>query len=150
VGRLADRLTPHRSIGLDSSILIYQLEDNPRYIGLATELLAGVQTGVWRAVVSTISLMEITVRPRRLKLDAVASEYEALIVNLPNLEIVDVTRGVAREASRLRASLNLRPADALLVGTAIVNGATAFVTNDQALARAGARLGIILLDDLLD
>jgi predicted nucleic acid-binding protein len=149
VGRLSDRLAGHRRIGLDSSILIYQLENNPRYVALTTELLVGIQGGLWFALMSTVSLMEITVGPRRLQLDAVAAEYEALIVNVPNLEVLDVTRAVARQASRLRASLNLRPADAIVVATAIVGEATAFVTNDRALARARMRIDVVVLDELL-
>lgn len=149
MGRVSNRLAGHSRIGLDSSILIYQLENNPQYVALTTEILVGIQAGLWSALISTVSLMEITVGPRRLQLDAVAAEYEALIVNIPNLDVLDVTRAVARQASRLRASLNLRPADALVVATAIVGEATAFVTNDRALARAQSRIDVVLLDELL-
>ncbi|MFN0072592.1 MAG: type II toxin-antitoxin system VapC family toxin [Chloroflexota bacterium] len=74
-------------------------------------------------------------------------EYEALLANFPNLMILDITRAVAREASMLRALLNLRPADALVLGTALNGGATAFLTNDRAIARARAGIDVILLDE---
>lgn len=111
-------------------------------------LLAGVQAGQWRAVTSTVTLMELTVRPWQLGRAAVAREYEALLVHFPHLTVADVTRDVARRAAQLRAIYSLRPADALQVATALVHGATVFVTNDRSLARLSPVLDVVLLDDL--
>jgi RecA-family ATPase len=58
-----------------------------------------------------------------------------------------VTRDVARRAAQLRARYRLRPADALQMATALVHGATAFVTNDRQLTRLAPVLDIITLDD---
>jgi predicted nucleic acid-binding protein len=65
----------------------------------------------------------------------------------PNLDVVDITRDVARRAAQLRAGYRLRPADALQVAAALLHGATAFVTNDRQLARVDA-LTVIVLDEL--
>jgi predicted nucleic acid-binding protein len=116
---------------------------------LTFELLSGIESGQWSAVISTISLMEIAVRPWQLSAGAIAAEYEALLVNLPNLAIVDVTRDVAREAARLRASKGFRPADALVAATALVSESTALVTNDKTFARLRDRIDVVLLDELL-
>ena len=76
-----------------------------------------------------------------------AREYEVLLVHFPHLTLADVTRDVARRAAQLRAHYRLRPADALQVATALVHGATAFVTNNRRLRRLTPVLDIIILDD---
>jgi len=93
--------------------------------------------------------MELTVRPWQLDRPAGAREYEALLAHFPHLTLADVTRDVARQAAQLRARYRLRPADALQVATALVHGATAFVTNDRLLTRLAPALDVVVLDDLI-
>jgi predicted nucleic acid-binding protein len=144
---LRERLAGHAVIGLDTAIFIYHLENHPRYQPLTQELLTGIQDGRQTAVTSTVTVMELTVRPWQIGRPAVAREYEALLVHFPHLTLADVTRDVARRAAQLRARYRLRPADALQVATALVHGATAFVTNDRQLTRLTPVLDIIILDD---
>ena len=148
MGRLTDRLKGHTAIGLDTPVFIYHLEAHPRYLPLTKELLAGVQAGRWAACTSTLTLMELTARPWQLELPGVAREYEALLVHFPHLAVADVTRDVARQATQLRARHRLRPVDAIQLATALVQHATAFVTNDATLARLTPMLDVVLLDDL--
>ncbi len=147
---LVERLATHTTVGLDTSVFIYHVEANPRHLPLTQALFAGVQEGRWTAVTSTITLMELTVRPWQLARPAVAREYEVLLVHFPHLTLLDVTRDVARRAAQLRAEYRLRPADALQIATALVHGATAFVSNDLSLRRLTPKLDIVLLDDLID
>lgn len=149
MGHLSERLASHTVIGLDTAIFIYHLEAHPRYLPLTQELLAGVQAGRWTAITSTVTVMELTVRPWQMDRPAVAREYETLLAHFPHLTLADVTRDVARRAAQLRARYRLRPADALQVATALVHGATAFVTNDRALKRLTPALDVIVLDDLI-
>ena len=74
-------------------------------------------------------------------------QYEILLANFPHLKLVDVTREVARRAAQLRANYNLRPADALQVATALVNGATLWISNDKKLKRIEPDMEVIILDD---
>ena len=144
-----ERLAGHAVVGLDTSILFYHLQAHPRYQPLTRELLLGVQAGQPKAIVSAVTVMELTVHPWRLGQASVAREYEALLVHFPNLILADVTRDTARRAAQLRARYDVRPADALHVATALVHGATAFVTNDQRLARLSPELEVIVLDDFV-
>lgn len=148
MGYISERLADHTVIGLDTSIFIYHLEAHPRYRPLTQEVLAGVQAGQWTAVTSIVTVMELTVRPWGLGQAAVAREYETLLVHFPNLRLADVTRDVARRAAQLRAQYRLRPADALQVATALLLGATAWVTNDRKLARLDPMFEVVVLDDL--
>ncbi len=93
--------------------------------------------------------MELTVRPWRLGHEHLARRYETLLGHFPNLMVLDVTREVARRAARLRARYNLRPPDALLVGTALVGGAAAFVTNDRSLRGLGGLPDAVVIDEVV-
>ena len=116
--RFREQLARHALVGLDTAIFIYHLETHPRYLPLTRELLNGVEAGRQRAITSTVTVMELTVRPWRLGRPAIAREYEALLIHFPHLILADVTRDVARRAARLRARYRLRPADALQAATA--------------------------------
>ena len=142
-----EQLAGHTVIGVDTSIFIYHVEAHPRYLPLTQELLTGVEAGQWAAITSTVTVMELTVQPWQMGRSAVAREYEALLIHFPNLAMADVTRDVARRAAQLRAEYNVRPADALQVATALLGGATAFVTNDRKLARLSREIDVIVLDD---
>lgn len=93
--------------------------------------------------------MELTVHPWRMNRGDVARQYEVLLINFPNLRLVDVTREVARPGAQLRAKYNLRPADALQVATAMASGATVWVSNDKKLKRLELDIEVIILDDFV-
>jgi len=77
-----------------------------------------------------------------------AKNYEALLMNFPNLEVADLGRQVIRQAARLQAEYRLRPPDALQVSASLLGGAEAFVTNKRRIARIGRKLNSMILDDL--
>ena len=144
------RLAKAKVIGLDTSIFIYFLEDNDRYGPLTQITINGIEKGKWQGVTSTITLMEITVRPWQLGNELVAREYEAVLVHFPNLSIVDVDRNVARAAAQLRAKYNVSPPDALQVAASLSFGAKAFLTNDKRLSRLQELIDILVLDDFVE
>lgn len=146
--RVADRLAGHARIALDTSIFIYHFELHPIYQPLTAQVLEGVASGRWTAVTSTITLLELTVLPWRQGRRRAAQGYEALLANFPNLEIVDIDRHATRRAAQLRAEFNLRPADALQIGAAIVNDVTTWVGNDRAHQRVSKEIDVVLLEDL--
>ena len=147
---LSKRLAKAKVIGLDTPIFIYFLENNERYGPLAQLTINGIEKGKWQGVTSTITLMEITVRPWQLGRESAAREYEAILVHFPNLSIVDVDRNVARAAAQLRAKYNVSPPDALQVAASLSYGAKAFLTNDKRLARLQELIDILVLDDFVE
>lgn len=144
---LVSTLAQHKTIGIDSVIFIYQIEAHPLYQPLAGAVLSGVVDGQYAGVTSVITLMEITVHPWRANLEMVAREYETLLVHFPNLQLVEITRSITRQAARLRARLGLRTPDALQIAAALEQGATAFVTNDHELRRASPLIKVIVVGD---
>lgn len=144
------RLAKAKVIGLDTPLFIYFLENNARYRELARITINGIEKGKWQGITSTITLMEISVRPWQLGLEAAAREYEAVLVHFPNMSIVDVDRTVARAAAQLRAKNNIPPPDALQVAASLSFGATAFLTNDKRLSKLQDLIDVIVLDDFVE
>lgn len=150
MGRFEERIASAGTLGLDTSLFIYFLEPNPRYAPLVRLALEGIETGRWKGITSTITLMELTVHPWRLGQEPVAREYEALLVNFPNLSIMDIDRHVARQAAYFRARYNISPADALQIGACMLSGAEVFLTNDRRLSRLKELIDIVQLEDFVD
>jgi predicted nucleic acid-binding protein len=147
VASLQQRLALSQLIGLDTSIFIYHLEANRQYLPLTQQILKKVETGQCGGVVSTVTLMELTVHAWRVKRADIARQYEVLLVNFPNLKLIDVSREIARQAAQLRATYNVRPADALQVATAMVSKATLWISNDKKLKRLESEIEVVILDD---
>ena len=146
---LCERLASAQIVGMDTSLFIYHLEANPRYVPWTKTIFKGIENGKWRGIASTITLMEITVRPWQLGREMVAREYETVLLHFPNLALVDVDRNVARTAAMLRAKFNIATPDALLVATSLTTGAKSFLTNDKRLSKLQALIDVIVLDDFL-
>lgn len=143
------RLSKAKIIGLDTSVFIYFLENNQKYGPLARITINGIENGKWEGVTSTITLMEITVRPWQTGQESIAREYEAVLVHFPNLPVVDVDRDVARIAAQLRAKYNVAPPDALQVAASLNYGAKAFLTNDRRLSRLQDLIDVLVMDDFV-
>ncbi len=137
----------HRRILLDTSIWIYHFEGHAEFASAATAVITSLEQGRFTGLVSELSLMELTVGPLQLGRQDVADEYELLLDQFPNLELLPVTRDVLLEAAAVRARYRLRTPDALLIATGLLNGATAAVTNDSAW-KAVAGFDTHLLSDL--
>lgn len=146
---IEQRLAPHSVIGLDTSLFIYHFEAHPVYLPLTKIILSRVESGQCQAVTSTVTIMELTVHPWRMNRPDIARQYEVLLANFPNLQLLEVNRDIARQAAQLRANYNLRPAGALQVASAIVHGATAWVSNDKKLMRLTSTLAVIILDEFI-
>ena len=123
----------HKCIALDSCVLIYHLEGDERFAPAAGEIIACLEAGRTRAVISTLALLEIQVAPYRRKAEDLADSYYALLRQLPNCRWVDMTYEIADRAARLRAEYRLATPDAIHLATAIESGAAVFVTNDSEL-----------------
>jgi len=141
-------LRRHRRIALDTSIFIYQLEANPRYLPLADSVLAWVERAGHEAVTSTITMTELLVPSYRDNDEHRIDEFYGLLSTYPNLRWIAPDLETADLAARLRAAYRLRTPDALQAATAIQANATGFITNDPAFARF-EELETVVLDRLL-
>jgi len=141
-------LRRHRRIAIDTSIFIYELEPNPRYVDLADPVFAWIEQPGHSAVTSTITMTELLVLPYRDADEDRVNLFYGLLTRYPNLEWIAPDLEVADMAARLRARYSLRTQDALEAATAARSQATGFVTNDPIFQRVEA-FETLLFDDLL-
>ena len=128
-------LRRHRRIAIDTSIFIYQLEANPRYLALADSIFAWVERAGHEAVTSTITMTELLVPSYGDDDERRIDEFYGLLSTYPNLRWVAPDLETADIAARIRATYKLRTPDALQAATAIQANATGFITNDPVFAR---------------
>ena len=145
---LQDLLKNHSVIGLDTSIFIYHLEDHPRYSPLTEIIFTALEKGLNKGVTSCLTLMEILVKPETEGLLQVARDYEYYLTTFPNLTFCEMGLDVARKASDLRSANRIKTPDAIQLATAILCGATAFLTNDRIFARVKG-IDILILEKSL-
>jgi predicted nucleic acid-binding protein len=141
-------LERHIKIGLDTSVLIFQLEENPKYRELVNNIFVWLEGPRAHSVTSTITMLELLVKPYQLSdIDSV-NKFYALLSTYPHLEWVAPTLEIADMAAKLRAEYKLRTPDALQVATALSRAATGFISNDTAFQRV-TDLEILILDEAL-
>jgi predicted nucleic acid-binding protein len=141
-------LRRHRRIGIDTSILIYQLEANPRYVALADAVFAWIEERGHSAVTSTITMTELLVQPYRDSDDDRVNDFYGLLTTYPNLQWIAPDLEIADIAAGFRASHRMRTPDALQAATAVRAEATGFVANDSIFARVDA-LETLLFEELV-
>lgn len=120
-------------VALDTSVFIYFVEEEPRYLRLVEPLFQAVDRGELRAVTSALTLLETLVVPLRAENRALAARYEALLTKSRGLRMINLDSNLMRTAAEIRALTGAATPDALQLAGALRGGATAFVTNDRPL-----------------
>jgi len=141
-------LQRHRSVALDTSIFIYHVEENPRYVGLTQLIFSWFERHPASAVTSTITLMELLVQPYRDADERRINNFLTLLPAFPNISWVAPDIEIATIAAQIRAQHRLQTPDALQAATAIHRKATLFITNDPGFERL-RNPEILLLDRFL-
>ncbi|MCR4314115.1 MAG: PIN domain-containing protein [Candidatus Uhrbacteria bacterium] len=124
-----------RLIGLDTSVLIYLLEEHPRYGESARKLLSKIERGSMQGVFSILGMVELLTGVKKQKRPDLAQDYKLLLSRLPHLDIYGIDERMVDIASDLRAAYGIRTPDAIHLATSIAKQASLFVTNDRALKK---------------
>jgi predicted nucleic acid-binding protein len=148
IERLRLFLRRHRRIALDTSIFIYQMEANARYLALTDSVFSWVERTGHEAVTSTITMTELLVPSYGDNDERTIDEFYGLLSTYPNLRWIAPDLETADVAARMRATYRLRTPDALQAATALRADATGLITNDAAFARI-KELETVVLDRLL-
>ena len=146
--RLGSFLRHHRRIALDTSVFIYHIEANSRYVGCTDRIFAWLEQAGHSAVTSTITMTEFLVQPHRDSAEQRVNQFFALLATYPNLDWIAPDLEVADSAASIRATHRLRTPDALQAATALRARATALVTNDPVFERVDG-FETLLLDHVL-
>lgn len=145
--KLSNVLKELSSLYIETSPIIYFVEENPTYIDRMDTIMNAAANGDIQAISSTLILTEVLVHPLREENDKLIQSYRTVLVKSKDFQLVPITTSVAEIAADLRARYNLRTPDALHVATAIDAGCDAFLTNDLGLKRV-KELMILVLDEL--
>ncbi len=120
---------------VDSAPLIYQLEGHVQLGPRFSPIFEAHAAGKVRLAVSTIAIAEVLTGPLRTGDEALARRYRSM---LQSWQVVDLDTDIAETAARLRATLQLRMADAVQAASALAIGADALVTHDRDFSRLQA------------
>ena len=148
VERLRAFLRRHRRIALDTSIFIYHLEPNPKYLAYTDPIFSWLEQSGSRAITSTITMTELLALPYRQGDEQRANDFYGLLSTYPNLDWIAPNLEIADLAARIRALHRLRTPDALLAATAEYSLATGLITNDPIFERVKS-FQTLVLDQLL-
>jgi predicted nucleic acid-binding protein len=148
VERLRAFLRRNRRVALDTSIFIYHLEANPKYLACTDLIFSWIERAESKAITSTITMTELLVLPYREGNEQRASDFYALLTTYPNLDWIAPNLEIADLAARIRALHRLQTPDALQAATAALSRATGLITNDAVFERVGG-FQTLVLDKLL-
>lgn len=137
-------LRRHRHIALDTSVFIYQLEANSRYLVLTDPIFEWLEQADHRAVTSTITMTELLVQPYREANQQGVDAFYALLSTYPDLDWVAPDLEIADIAAGIRATHNLRTPNALQAATAVKTQASGLITNDAVFQRVRAFETLVL------
>jgi predicted nucleic acid-binding protein len=148
VERLRAFLRRHCRIALDTSIFIYHLESNPKYLAYTDLIFSWLERSESKAITSTITMTELLVQPYREGDEQRADDFYGLLSTYPNLDWIAPNLEIAELAAQIRALHRLRTPDALRAATAEHLRATGLITNDSVFQRVDS-FQTLVLDDLL-
>ena len=148
VERLRAFLRRHRRIALDTSVFIYHLQPNPKYLAYTDLIFSWLERSESEAITSTITMTELLVLPYREGDEQRADDFYGLLSTYPNLDWIAPNLEIAELAARIRALHRLQTPDALQAATAVQAQATGLITNDRLFERA-KEFETLVLDDLL-
>lgn len=137
-----------KTIFLDTAPLIYYIEGNSAYEVQLDKLFELNKKGEIFFSTSTITLLEILVKPLREKRFELAKIYSDLLIQSDNFKIIDIDRFVAIEAANLRSKFSLKTPDSIQIAASSLH-CDFFLTNDKRLQVDSYSEKIILLSDLI-
>ncbi len=131
---------------LDTAPLIYFIEGHSEYQNILLELFDLNDKGNFSFITSSITLLEVLVKPLRENKPDIAEQYRNILTKAPGIEVFDVTSSISETAARLRAKYSFRTPDAIQLATSIEVGANYFLTNDNRLKAVSETVVITVAD----
>ena len=136
------------SLGLDTSIFIYFVEEHPTYLPLVEPIFEAIDGGEVKGVTSALTLLETIVVPLRSGNESLARRYESLLTRSRGLKLVHLDLALLKAAAHLRAVSRIKTPDAIQLAAAFTEGCSTFLANDHRYPQfPGIR--ILQLDDYL-
>ena len=144
---LVDEVRGQR-ICIDTAPIIYFIEHHVKYRNIIRPVFAEIASGNIEAITSTITLLEVLVRPLKNGDETLAEKYRDILLSSQGLTTFEILHEVSEMASRLRAKYPIRTPDAIQIAVGILYHATKFLSNDPNLTKV-SEIKVIILDDYL-
>lgn len=138
----------NKIVGLDTMMFTYHFENNKKYSSLTFSILDSLEKGIFKATTSTLTLLEILVKPKKENNQFISERYKLILQNFPNLEIKSLDNEIAEIAASIRGKYNINTPDAIQIATALHSKADVFITNDFQLQKI-TEIKISLLENML-
>ncbi|MFP4694507.1 MAG: type II toxin-antitoxin system VapC family toxin [Halothece sp.] len=136
-------------IYLDTSVVIYSVEQVPGYYQILEPLWEKVESGEVRVCSSELILLETLVLPLRTGNQNLLQAYDQLLLS-PSLQLIPIHQEILRNAAQLRGDYNLKTPDAIHLATALRENCNLLLTNDVQFRRVTGLSVTILQDALSD
>ena len=125
------------AIFLDACVIIYWIELAEPYYAKFIASLKEIRDKHpnSKLVISRLSILECCVEPLKSKDKKSLTLFEDFFAD-PGIQIVELTESVITEATKIRATTNLKTPDAIQAACALqIKNLKAFVTNDKAFKK---------------
>ncbi len=120
---------------VDSSPIIYVLENRPDFAPRYSRLFEAHEEGRLHLAITTVTVAEVLTGPMRSGDKALERRYRTVI---DSWRTIPFDFAIAESAARLRASLNFKLPDAIQAASALAINADALVTHDRDFSRLKA------------
>ncbi|HKY63480.1 MAG TPA: PIN domain-containing protein [bacterium] len=120
---------------LDTSLLIYQLEDILPYSALTEVVFNSIENKKHEGHISVLSILELNVKPYQLGQSKTALTQVSLLKNLPHMTIHPIDLETADKAAQFRARYRLKTPDAIHASCAWVHRCQTIIGNDKEFSK---------------
>ena len=131
-------------IGIDTNIFIYYLNRNSQYHQVVENIFILFAKQKYQILTSTLTLTELLSFKTT---EAASYNLEKEFLSIFQFLILDVSRGIASQAARIRRKYDFHLVDSIQLATALEGKAKAFITNDKRLKKF-KELKVLLVSEL--
>ena len=139
-------MTEYRRIFLDTSPIIYYLQETEIYFEQMRKFFISLRKTDTALVSSDITIAEYCVYPYKIGNLELIKAFDTFVRIVP-LEIISTSEWIAKKAARIRATYPaFKPMDSLQLATAVLGDCDLFLTNDKQL-RQFTEIKCLTIDD---
>jgi len=136
------------SVYLDANAMIYSAEKIDPYYTLLQPLWQAVKQSHIAVVSSELLLLETLVKPIREENKVLENIFREIFTSSEDIQLIPISKEILEQAAYLRATVGLKPPDAIHAATGLFAHCSLFITNDAAFTRV-KELPVALLKDFL-
>jgi predicted nucleic acid-binding protein len=122
-----------RRLFVDTAPFIYLIEKSPDYLHVVEPIFRAADAGDVRLFSSSLTLLEVLVKPLRLKRHDIVVQYEHILTSSSSIRMQSLDVSIARRSAEIRAKYNFKTPDSIQLATALSLSADLFITNDKQL-----------------